>query len=132
MLNEIIDFNIILESEHFFPKKNVTVLIDFDANQDLDDVFVNQAHRGLNSSVFFLRDTPTEMTEYLRLQYMDLPIGYPYIVVRIVILLKLFLKEGYPEDYLKNKKQIIVIYLMFFLFPRNCRGLALHQCVNNE
>jgi hypothetical protein len=131
-LNEIIDFNTILDSEHFFFKKNVTVLIDSDANQDLDDVFVHQAHRGFNSSVFLLRDTPTEMTEYLKLQYMDLLIGYPYIVVRIIILLKLFLKEGYPEDYLTNKKQIIVIYLMFFPFPRNSRGHALHQCVNNE
>jgi hypothetical protein len=132
VLNEIIDFDTIFRSERLFLKRNVTVLIDSDANQDLDDVFVHQAHRGLDSSVLLLRDTPTEMTMYLRLRYMDLLIGCSYIVVRIIILMKLFLKEGYPEDYLTNKKQMIVIYLMFFLFPRNCRGLALHQCVNNE
>jgi hypothetical protein len=112
VMESIIDFNTILNRDTSSIKKNVTVLIDFDANQNSNDVVVHQAHRELYKfSVYSNRDILSVMMIYLKLLYIDFYTEYLYMVVQITVLIKLFLKESFG-DYLTNKEWIEMIHLV--------------------
>jgi len=133
MLKAIIDFNTYKRQDTYSTKKNVTVLIDLDVNQNFDNVIVHQVCRGyLINSANSKRDTLSALVMYLILQYVDFHIGYLHIVVRIIVLVKLFLKEGFSEDYLTNKKQIIGIYLMFLSLPTHPQRACSASVCNNK